>query len=144
MTNNSYISLGFGYDMNDVDMIGWHANGETAFAEDYWSTSKITPKVDAVSNLVSTHEITEGKKTVKWVTKRKLDTGDLAEDYLIPLNDEIDIVWAIGLSSGDWKYHDLWGRFRMTFDESLGNLPKAKTSTPVEKLGCLKNSWDDF
>ena len=149
MENNTYLSIGFGYDMDGVDMIGWHGDGDTAKAVDYWSIGKRTPVTDAVNNLDSTYEISADKKRVKFVTKRKLDTGDLTEDYLIPLNEEIDLVWALNLGDSDWIIHTIWGRFRETFHDTLGNLPLVKTATITttsesDDGDCLKNSWGDF
>jgi len=44
--NDTYVSLGFGKNMNKVDMIGWHALGEDSKAVDYWSVAKLTPDID--------------------------------------------------------------------------------------------------
>lgn len=44
--NNSYISLGFGTDMFNVDMITWHGLGEASKSVDYFSKGKYEPGKD--------------------------------------------------------------------------------------------------
>ena len=155
MPNNSYLSLGFGSNMSRVDMIAWHGYGETAAAVDYWSTSKKTPLPDPEDqqNLETTYEMSEDGKRVNFVTTRKLDTGDSELDYLVPLDKEIDMVWAFTISSGEWIEHFKYGLFKVTFDETLGNNPLApsdfigrveKTGTGIEELACFEKSWDEF
>ena len=84
--NNSWIALGFGSDMTNTDMIAWHANGNESYSEDYWSTRKAEPKVDDSSNLDTSFKVSVDSSRVTFVTRRKLDTGDDSEDYLITLN----------------------------------------------------------
>ena len=106
-------------------------------------------------DLVS-HEFNADNSRVKLVTKRRLDTGETSEDYLIPLNQEIDMVWAWKSDSGEWAYHNQYGRWKVTFDETLGN-PVAEDSviggaigaiitgnTPLDQLPCYKKTWDVF
>ena len=121
--DNTYVSIGFGRDMYNVDMIAWHGLGANSYAADYWSTRNDTPKVDNRSDLSTT--FTQNSGRIKFVTRRKLDTGDTLEDYLIPLNQEIDIVWALHHQTGEWKEHSFKGYYSTTFDETLGNLPVA-------------------
>ena len=90
MPNNTYVSLGFGKNMNSVDMIAWHGDEDVYKAVDYWSKKKETPEPDPedLQDLVTTFEVSEDGdgERVTFVTKRKLDTGDSKLDYLIPLN----------------------------------------------------------
>ena len=81
--------------MVDVDMLAWHGLGSSFLAADYWSIGNSTPKLDDVQSLdLVSHEFNADNSRVKIVTKRRLDTGETSEDYLIPLNQEIDMVWA--------------------------------------------------
>ena len=121
---DSYISLGFGQGMTNVDMMAWRSEADIAVAEDYWSTSYGAPKLDDVQSL-STPSIVpnaDGSR-VTFTTTRLLDTGEYSEDFLVPLNTEIDLVWAIKTSTGAWVYHDARNNFRATFTETLGNPP---------------------
>ena len=56
-----------------------------------------------------------------FVTRRKLDTGDSGEDYLIQLDEEIDMVFGMRVRDSKWKNHDFKGQFRMTFASKYGN-----------------------
>ena len=98
-------------------MIGWQGLGSSAQANDYWSTdASAVPKLDDVQNLDSTHKISDSGERVKFVTKRKLDTGDPTEDYVIPLKEEIDMVYSIRYSSGNWEPYELTGHWSINFD----------------------------
>ena len=119
--NNTYVSLGFGKNMFNVDMIAWLAQGDVYKAVDYWSTEKNTPAEDTVQNLPTTFEANQDNTRVTFTTKRKLDTGDADQDYLIRLNEATDMVWAVHWSSGVWKEHTKYGKFQATFSSSLGN-----------------------
>ena len=44
------------------------------------------------------------------------------------MNEEVDMVYAWKRGGGDWEYHNQFGRFSVTFDETLGN-PSAISPT---------------
>ena len=46
MPDQMWFSVGFGNDMWDTDMIGWHADGSQSKVLDYFSTSKSSPELD--------------------------------------------------------------------------------------------------
>ena len=47
MPDQSWFSIGFGASgMINVDMIGWHANGEDSYVRDYFSVAKNVPPED--------------------------------------------------------------------------------------------------
>ena len=91
--------------------------------EDYWSIKNDTPKVDETSHLTGTYEISADKEQVTFVSRRKLDTGEYTEDYLVKLDEEMEMVWAINHKTGEWVNHTFRGGFKMTLDETLGNPP---------------------
>ena len=92
--------------MVNVDMLAWRALGGTdAVAEDYWSIGNVIPKLDDDQSLtLVSSEFNDDR--VKMITRRRLDTGDTAEDFLIPLNEEINMVWAWNQNEVVWDYHD--------------------------------------
>ena len=51
MPNNTWLSIGFGSTMTNVDMIAWHADGDDSYVKDYYSFGKSTPVEDAEQNL---------------------------------------------------------------------------------------------
>ena len=123
--DNTYLAIGFGKDMTDVDMLAWHANirsGSTI--GDYWSEVKAAPEMDASIDLkVVSIEAADDGSSVRFVTTRKLDTGDAEKDFLIQLGEEIDMNWAVSLYTSDWVRHDFRDKFRITFDKAFGNDP---------------------
>ena len=65
------------------------------------------------------------------------------------------MVWAIGYGTGEWVEHRKYGGFKVTFDETLGNIPPPpseadfagkveRTGTGIEELACYEKTWDDF
>lgn len=47
---------------------------------------------------------------VKFTARRKLDTGD-ATDFVIPLDQEIDMIWGIRARDYTWQQHDFMSNF---------------------------------
>ena len=128
MPDKMWFSIGFGSSMRNVDMISWFANGDESYAKDYWSTAKNAPAEDD-SQDVSTPlaraipAANPGDLSyVAFVSYRPLDTGDSAQDYLIQLGEEMDMVYGFRYRSSDWYKHDKRGWFSMKVDESLGRL----------------------
>ena len=128
--NNTWFSIGFGRSMNKVDMIGWHANGEDSYVRDYFSTGKNTPPEDDEQNLESlvpefilkddTND--ESWDRVRFVTYRDLETSDTEQDFIVPLDVEIDMVYGILAFSSDWREHNEKGTWSMKVHKGLGNL----------------------
>ena len=58
---------------------------------------------------------------VNFVTYRDLDTLDSEKDFLVPLNEEIDMVYGLLTYSSEWKEHNKRGFFSMNIHEGLGN-----------------------
>ena len=56
MPNNTWLSIGFGSTMRNVDMIAWHADGDNSYVADYFSVGKSTPAEDSEQNLTGTSE----------------------------------------------------------------------------------------
>ena len=77
MPNPSYVSLGFGRNMVNVDMLSWQAQGSTTLAQDFYSFGNNTPGLDSVGNHDTTSvTFNSDNSRVELVTKRKVDTGD--------------------------------------------------------------------
>ena len=91
---------------------------------------------------------------------RDLDTGDVDKDYLITINEEHEMVYAMQLYSSNWnREHNSRGTWKMNFSSALGNKfdsdiggldplnPSLKIDpnlrTPVEKLECQENEFSE-
>jgi hypothetical protein len=132
MPDLMWFSIGFGPDMYDIDMLAWHADGDNSYFKDYWSTKKDTPGEDSEQNLTGRSKVFAAGapagtlagvdyKQIAFLTYRPLDTGDTAEDFLVQLGREMDMVYALRLRDSSWSLHDRRGEFKMTLDESMGN-----------------------
>ena len=57
--------------------------------------------------MTATFEVKDGE--VIWEVTRKLDTGDLENDYVIPLDTNFPIAWAINSKTATFTKHDTVG-----------------------------------
>ena len=55
-----------------------------------------------------------------FTTRRKLDTGDSGQDYLVPLDKAIPMIYAFKKGSSAWAYHDERGVWSLTLKASGG------------------------
>ena len=97
--NGSWIGIGFGTQEmgtdNDMIMCSTSSSGECT-CYDMTSTGNQAPAEDSTSNISTTTSTSQGGALCK--VTRDLDTSD-ADDYVLPLNTEFDIIWATNLSS---------------------------------------------
>lgn len=129
MPDQMWFSIGFGNDMFDTDMIGWHADGLQSKVLDYFSTSKDSPGLDEqqdVEYYVKLFDADENDPEdypkVRFLVYRDLDTGDMEKDYLITVGQQHDMVYAMQLYSSDWaREHNARGTWKMNFSSELGN-----------------------
>ena len=78
MPDNSWFAIGFGNSMSNTDMISWFVNNGSGSALDYFSESYSAPELDKVQNLALDGKpvFDQTAKTMTFITRRKLDTGD--------------------------------------------------------------------
>ena len=83
--DNSWFSIGFGNSMSNTDMIAWHVSDGVGESLDYYSTSHSAPELDSVSNLIEDDNpvFDSASQSMTFVTRRKLDTGDASQDYVV-------------------------------------------------------------
>ena len=109
--DNSWFSIGFGNSMKNTDMITWFVDNETGRTVDYWSTDREKPKEDVNQNLqdvfAPSYNRATGKMTFR--TRRSLDTGDSAQDYLVPINESMPMIYAYKKGNSRWSKHDEYG-----------------------------------
>ena len=55
------------------------------------------------------------------MTHRDLETNDTDFDYIVPLDQEIDMVYAFLSFSADWREHNKKGNWSMKVHKGLGN-----------------------
>ena len=93
--------------------------GET---RDYWSKSHGKPVVDSIRNL------TDGEKPIfdaetskmKFVTRRKLDTGDSEQDFLVQLGQKMPMIYGYKKGTSKWIKHDTYGVWSLQIEDTGG------------------------
>jgi hypothetical protein len=79
---NQYLSIGFGADMSNVDMVVWQAYGANSRCIDLYSRQKTTPSTDSSQDYTTTFSY--DSKKVYFISDRKVKTGD-SLDYSVSL-----------------------------------------------------------
>ena len=97
--------------MTNTDMIAWFAIDGVGETRDYYSTSHNVPQEDSVSNLVDGVEPVFDSSTglLTFITRRKLDTGDSDEDYVVEPGIEMAMIYGYKKGDTKWKKHDEYG-----------------------------------
>jgi hypothetical protein len=90
-----YVSIGFGINMYNVDMITGSVITGKPKVVDQWSVSHDTPVDDIQGNILNFSGSRQGEISSFWFT-RKLNTGDSSQDFLIVPNKQTSIIWAYG------------------------------------------------
>ena len=130
LPDDAYFSIGFGRNMNEVDMVAWHANGVDSYVKDYYSLNKYAaPAEDDIQNFeTETPKLIGGgdDTRVQFISYRDLDTGDDEQDYVVPLDEQIDMVYAIH-DTWEWKEHKAKGKWSMKVHRGLGNKVEPQT-----------------
>ena len=96
MPETSWFAIGFGSNMEDTDMIAWFNGDGNGFAKDYWSSGYGRPAEDAIQNIRDgeTPKFDANAKTMTFVTRRPLDTGDSEQDFLVKLDEAMPMCYA--------------------------------------------------
>ena len=90
-----YLAIGFGSSMTNTDMIIGRMVADQPIILDMWSTGHVTPKEDSESNILSfSGSRSEGFSTF-WFS-RKLNTGDLSQDFVIIPNKPLGLIYSLG------------------------------------------------
>jgi hypothetical protein len=69
----SYFSVGYGWDMHNVNMVWWSAGSSSNTVRDMWSTDNDDPKT-LTPNAYTSTITTNANGTVTFVSTRQLDT----------------------------------------------------------------------
>lgn len=118
--DNSWLSIGFGATMNSTDMIAWFVTDKVGETRDYWSTKHMPPTLDTESNLVDAEppQFDSQSGKMKFVTRRKLDTGDQEQDFVVKLDEDIPMCYGFKKGTSKWVKHDEFGVWSIKFSAS--------------------------
>ena len=139
--------------MFNVDMIGWHANGENSYVKDYFSVEKNIPPEDTEQNLTNEEvkfvakdpEQEKDYDKVTFVTYRDLETTDKEQDFVVPLDEEIEMAYAFLSASYEWREHTRRGEWSMKVHQRLGNPDFGKNDdTESEQSKTPQKGGDSF
>jgi len=136
LPSNSWLSIGFGSKMKNTDMIAWFVDGQEGYTKDYWSTDNVAPIEDTISNLTDDrpHRYDAATKKMTFVTRRPLDTGDVAQDFLVPLNEELAMIYGHAEGSAAWRIHDEYGVWTLRLSEDGSVVEGALDLTELRRV----------
>lgn len=120
-----YCSIGFRSSMNDCDMIAAINDEKSITLTDYWSRNHNTPLEDtAEGGTEDLHYISGGlddTKSIDVTFKRKLSTGDIYDQNIIP-DIRGNICWGYRNNRKGWTLHSTYGDAGFTWATSQSNV----------------------
>ena len=113
--------------MINTDMIAWFVEDGAGSSKDLYSKAHGVPDEDTLSSIMDElgppiYDTTN--KMMTFVTRRKLDTGDSAQDYVFRLDTENVMCYAHKVGSSTFSHHDKWGLWSLKID-STGEISEA-------------------
>ena len=89
--------------MKNTDMITWSARNGIGRIYDSYSYGYGKPEEDKVQNvdLASNPSFNKSEDRVSFVVRRKLDTGDSDNDFVVRLDEDIAMSYAYKKGSGN-------------------------------------------
>jgi DOMON domain len=101
----TWLSVGWGWHMFDCDMVLCQAYQDIrrSLISDLWSTQNTTPLFDTLDNYFNNHiEFNESTGMQHFTFSRAMDTGDATQDYVVEIDQEIKICYAINTMTPDF------------------------------------------
>jgi hypothetical protein len=98
----TYLAIGFGTSMTDIDMISWDADttAATSVCQKLWSTGHTHPTVTTDQTFLTTSAITLSSGFINFNTVRPL-AGTNSETFNVALDSNVPMVWAFGSFTGN-------------------------------------------
>lgn len=132
--DNTWLGIGFGNSMIDVDMIVWRNIEGLAESHDLWSTSNGQPAVDDVQDILTTTRYDANAKVMEFTSRRKLDTGDSTQDFIIELDQEVAMSYAFKKGTKGFGKHETHGFWKLSISKE-GSI----TEIYVDELALLRD-----
>ena len=131
MPKNTWFGFGLGSKNMDpnTDMI--QIDGGSLVAYDVYAVGKRAPAVDVQQDIEYTFEQMPNDK-LSVTLRRALDTGDFLYDYIIPVDTQFDMSWALNTRSSDISsQHQLRGAMSFT----VTSKPPIELVNPDDQTG---------
>lgn len=96
---------------------------------DLWSTKNVTPLFDTLDNMFNNHiEFDESTGMQIFTFSRAMDTGDKEQDFVVEIDQEIKICFALNMMTPDFMQNTDWGLFKITYNRD-GTIALSSIST---------------
>ena len=83
---------------------------------DLWSTKNVTPLFDVIDNYFNNRIVTDPVREMQiFYFSRQLDTGDAEQDFIIEVDKEHKICFAVNMNTPDFLVNTDWGLFKIKF-----------------------------
>ena len=83
---------------------------------DLWSTRESTPTYDKVDNITDKNITVDSRGVQIFQFSRKLDTGDVGQDFVIPVDHEFTMCYAINHKQANFAEHQDRSIFQIKFN----------------------------
>ncbi len=135
-----YVSIGLGGDgMNGADIYIGYYDTQPHF-QDNFGKSSVAHSKDAIQNVIGFGGSDDGTTTIMEFS-RYLDTGDAAEDFVIPLDTDIASTYAIHDTNDDFtSTHTARARVTINFASYIPSEPLNLAGSPDDSKSKL--TWD--
>ena len=110
--------------MKNTDIIAWFVEDGVGSSKDLYSKENDQPDEDTISDIMDelgALSYNTANKMMTFVTRRKLDTGDSAQDYVFRLDTDNVMCYAHKTGSSIFSKHDKWGLWSLKI-ESTGEI----------------------
>ena len=109
--------------MINTDVVLWQAPADNdATVSDLWSTTYSAPKLDDIQNVKLDFQQSLGNGMVRLSSSRSLDTGDQNQDFLVPIDTQIQLSYAINKYTYELYQHSEQGWFSLRLNSKDGTI----------------------
>ena len=107
-----WLGLGYGKNMENVDMVLFQGKGDSGEISDLWSMTETMPTKDSSNDYIhQKNQKNNGMYT--FTTYRKLDTGD-AKDTVIKCGEDYKMAWTVNSMTAEFAQHNRGDLFTLT------------------------------
>ena len=105
---NMYFAIGYGWNMDDTNMVIWQATGTQSSNTqgDYWSRGENTPTKLTTGNMYTTTNVVDARGVTTFTTTRTLDADRTTKNFVITPDKDQEMCFAFNPQTSAIKNHE--------------------------------------